>query len=70
MLEMFKGQLDRKTIDSMTLKELLSLRDIRIKRYEKERKDIEDEQRARESEASKERAELERQQRMNMIKSR
>lgn len=43
-------------LNSMSLRELFTLRDTRVKRYEKERKQVEDEQKRREQEAIKARA--------------
>lgn len=54
-------------LNSMSLRELLALRDIRFKRYEKERKAIEEEQRAREAQAQRERANMERMNTRNAI---
>lgn len=67
MLELFKGQLSITDLNSMSLRELFALRDIRLKRYEKERKAIEDEQRARDAQAQKERAAMERANTRNSI---
>lgn len=42
-------------LNSMSLRELLTLRDTRVTRYEKERKQLEEDQRRRESEMNKQR---------------
>lgn len=42
-------------LNSMSLRELLTLRDTRVARYEKERKQLEDEQKRRESEMNRQR---------------
>lgn len=53
MLELYKGQLSMTDLNQMSLRELLTLRDTRTKRYEKERKQVEDENKRREQEANK-----------------
>lgn len=53
MLELYKGQLSMTDLNLMSLRELLTLRDTRAKRYEKERKQVEDENKRREQEAAR-----------------
>lgn len=67
MLELFKGQLSITDLNSMSLRELFTLRDTRVKRYEKERKQVEEEQKKREAEAMRIRESQARQQARNSI---
>ncbi len=67
MLELFKGQISLKELNSMSLRELHTLRDARVKRYESERKVQENEQRAMEAAAMKERDAIQRHNTRNAI---
>lgn len=70
MLELYKGQLSMSDLNLMSLRELLILRDTRAKRYEKERKMIEDENKRKEQEAARLREAQSRQKIRNSITKR